>query len=210
MPDRALAGSVPAHAQAGERGDELDVAVVTARDEQGSFLIRELQRLRARVRHVWPSAGPLPDDVDVIYCDYTADLARRLPWSTGEARAALVAILPQSEAFKPEGLEAATPDAILARPFTANAILASLIMARSQFRYERRLRSKVDKLEENLRSMRTVERAKAILMAARGMDGEEAYAFMRTQAMARRIPVSSVAAAIVASDDVMGGPIPPV
>ncbi len=197
-------GRGPAHPQANLRFDDIDIAVVTSRDEQGSFLIRELQRLRARVRHVWPSAEALPVDVNVLYCDYTADLAHRIPWPAGEARAALVAILPQNEAFASEGLEAATPDAVLARPFTANAIQASLVMAWSQFRYEQRLRNKVDRLEENLRAMRTVERAKAILMMTRALDSEQAYAVIRSQAMARRVPVSSIAAAIVSSSEILG------
>ncbi len=197
-------GRSASHPQTNLRHDGRDIAVVTSRDDQGNFLIRELQRLRARVRHVWPSAEALPSDVDVVYCDYTADLSRRLPWPASEARSALVAILPQNEAFTSEGLEAVTPDAVLARPFTANAIQASLVMAWSQFRYEQRLRSKVDRLEENLRAMRTVERAKAILMMTRALDSEQAYAVIRSQAMARRVPVSSIAAAIVSSSEILG------
>ncbi len=187
--------------------EDLSVAVVTPDDEQGRFLLRELQRLRTRTRRVQPSADCLPADADVIYCDYAADLPRRLPWPTGEAPAALVVILPQSEAFTAEALEAATPDAVLARPFTANAIKASLIMARSQFSYEQRLRAKAARLEDNLRAMRTVERAKTILMTSRAIGGEEAYSYIRTQAMARRMPVSSIAEAIVSSFDLLGGPL---
>ncbi len=193
----------PMHAAQAREANDLDVIVVTALDDQGSFLVRELQRLRMRVRHVWPSGGSLPVEADVIYCDYSDDLSLRIPWPIGEAQAALVAILPQTDSFGSEALEAATPDAVLARPFTANAIRASLIMARSQFRYEQRLRNKVDRLEENLRSTRTIEHAKSILMAVRALDAEQAYAVMRSQAMARRVPVSAVAAAIVSSSEIL-------
>jgi len=177
---------------------------VTARDEQGAFLIRELQRLRLRVRHVWPSNDPIPSDADVIYCDYDASLSRRVPWASGEARVALVAILPQTDPISPDMLEAVTPDAVLARPFTVNAILASFVVARSQFLYQRRLRAKVDRLEETLRAMRTIERAKVILMDARSMDADQAYAFMRAQAMARRMQIGTFAAGIVASTEFLG------
>ena len=77
-------------------------------------------------------------------------------------------------------------------------------MARTQLRYEQRLRDKVDRLEDNLRSMRTVERAKTMLMSARGLSDEEAYKHIRSMAMARRMSVSSLAAAIVSSFEILG------
>lgn len=184
--------------------DALDVAVIVADDGQSDFLVRELQRLRVRVQRLWLREDALQVRADVIYCDYAADLAQRIPWPCGEARAALVVILPQAEPIAPEALEAATPDAVLARPFTANAIQASLVMARSQFLYERRLRGKVDRLEENLRAMRTIERAKSILMTSRSLNADEAYALMRSQAMAKRTQISSIASAIISSSEILG------
>ena len=66
----------------------------------------------------------------------------------GDARAALVVILPREEPVQADALAHATPDAVLPRPFTANAVLSSLVLARSQFRYEQRLRSKIERLDE--------------------------------------------------------------
>lgn len=183
---------------------DLAVVVVAPCDDQTSFLTRELQRLRMRTRSVWPMLESVPSDADIVYCDFTSDLARRLPWIPGDARAALVVILPTNVPIQADALANATPDAVLSRPFTANAILASLILARSQFRYERRLRSKIERLDENLRSMRTVERAKAILMETRRMPENEAYGFIRRQAMDRRVSASAVAAAIVDLFELLG------
>ena len=183
----------------------LIVAVVTSRDDAGDFLIRELQRLRVKPHNVLPSAEPLPADADVVFCDYSPNLARRIPWLTCDGRAALVVILPQTEAVSADALASMTPQAVLARPFTANAILASLVVARSHFRYEQRLRSKVERLEENLRATRTVERAKMMLMSSRGISDAEAYNHIRSQAMARRMSVSTLAAAIVSSFEILGG-----
>ncbi len=184
--------------------DGMTVAVVTSRDEAGDFLIRELQRLRVTTHNILPSAEPLPANADVVYCDYEPSLSRRVPWLTGYGHAALVVILPQTEAVTADALTAMAPNAVLARPFTSNAILASLIVAHSQSRYEQRLRNKVDRLEDNLRSMRTVERAKALLMSSRGVSDEEAYKHIRSQAMARRMSVSALAAAIVSSFEILG------
>ena len=198
-------------ASTGERRFTLEgmtAAVVTSRDESGDFLIRELQRHRIVTHPVLPSVEPLPANADIVLCDYEPNLSRRISWLTSDGRAALIVIVPQIETVLADSLAAATPHAVLARPFTANAILASLVVARTLFRYEQRLRKKVERLEDNLKSMRVVERAKAMLMSSRGLSDEDAYKYIRTQAMARRTSVSSLAAAIVSSFELLGGDAP--
>lgn len=182
----------------------LSVAVIASAEDQSMFLVRELQRLRTRPRQIWPMPESIPADSDVVYCEYLPDLASRLPWIPGDARSALVVILPASDPVHPMALAHATPDAVLSRPFTSNSIAASLILSRSQFRYEQRLRAKIERLDDNLRSMRMVERAKAILMTTRRMHESEAYAFIRRQAMDRRVSTSVVAATIVDSFELLG------
>jgi len=184
---------------------DLRVIVETDIEDQLELLMRELLKLRVLPRLVNRRADLLPTDGEVIFCDYSPNLMRRLPWPTGEATAALIIMLPHNEAFSSSVLEAMTPDAVLARPFTPNAVKASLVMGFSQFRYARRLRSKAAKLEENLRAMRAIERAKSIVMSTRSVSGEEAYQYIRSQAMARRLSVSSLAEAIVSSYDLLGG-----
>lgn len=182
----------------------LDAIVLTRRDEDGELLIRELQRLRARVRHVWPMPDRLPEDTDVVYCDFGPGFADRIPWVPGEPKTTLVAIIPLAPRPDLAALRNSAPDAVLHKPFTTWAVLTSLVMARSQFLYAQRLRTRIDKLDENLRAMRSVERAKAILMAARNIREDEAYNFMRRQAMDRRVSISAIAATIVDSHEILG------
>jgi len=182
----------------------LDVVVAVRRDEDGDFLIRELQRTRARVRHVWPVPEVLPEDTDVIFCELTPGLCERIPWIPGEPRAAIVVTIPLVPPPDLDLLRACAVDAALHRPFTSHAVLVSLVMARTRFTYDQRLRWRIDKLDENLRAIRAVERAKVILMDARKMDEEAAYHFIRRQAMERRVSISVVAAAIVDSHEILG------
>ena len=182
----------------------LQVIVETEIEDQLDFLMHELKKLKAEVRLVNRHAGSLPTNGEVIICDYSPNLEKRLPWVIGEATAALIVMIPHLEDISSTMLEAVTPDAVLARPFTANAIKAALVMGYSQFRYERRLRSKAAKLEENLRAVRAIERAKAIVMSTRSMTSEQAYHYIRTQAMTRRVSVSQLAEAIVSSYDLLG------
>jgi AmiR/NasT family two-component response regulator len=191
-------GRLPAEAS------NLDVVVVTARDEAGETLIRELQRTRSRVRHFWPPPEPLPVDTDVLFCDLAPGLPARLPWLPGEPKAALVALIPPGGPLDLDLLRKSTPEAVLHRPFTVAAIVTSLVLAHSRFAYERRLRGRIERLDGTLRSTRSVERAKTILMGARSMAEDQAYHFLRSQAMERRVSVGAIAAAIVDAHDLLG------
>jgi AmiR/NasT family two-component response regulator len=183
---------------------DLRVIVETELEDQSDQLLSELRRLQVNPRLINRKSHTLPSDGEVIFCDYAPDLARRLPWPPGEATAALIVMVPTHGAFSSSALEAATPNAVLARPFTANAVEANLIIGFSQFRYERRMRSKAEKLEETISAMRMIERAKSIVMNTRSVNGEDAYQYIRSQAMARRQSVSGIAEAIVSSFDLLG------
>jgi len=184
--------------------DRLDIVVVGHRDEGGEILIRELQRTRSRVRHVWPMPDRLPEDAEVIFVDFVPGIAHRIPWNPGEPKAALVLTIPTEPAPDLEQLRHCAPDAVLHRPFTPRGVLISLVMARSHFTYEQRLRGRIEKLDESLRSIRSVERAKAILMAQQSMSEDEAYHFMRRQAMSRRVSLIAVASAIIDTHETLG------
>jgi AmiR/NasT family two-component response regulator len=182
----------------------LDIAVVTRRDESGEILIRELQRTRGRVRHIWPPPDVLSEDVDVLFCDLAPGLPSRLPWLPGEPKAALVLLLPPAPPPDLELLRNCAPDALLHRPFTTHAALAALMVARTRFTYERRLRARIERLDETLRVIRSVERAKTILMNTQRISEDQAYQAIRRQAMERRVSVGAVAAAIVDSHEILG------
>lgn len=190
--------------QLSRRFGDLDVAVVTAPDEAGKELVREIGRTRARVRHIWPVPELVPSAHDLIFCDLLDDLPRRLPWLPGEPETALVLIVDSQKPVDLDLLHNCAPHAVIYRPATATAVLSSLLVGRSHFLYERRLRGRIAKLDDNLRTMRSVERAKAILMRSRKVSEEEAYHYLRCQAMERRVTIGALANAIVDSQDLLG------
>ena len=179
----------------------LDIAVALPRDRDSDLLMRELQRTRARVRHVWPLTEKLPSDADVIYCDLTPGLVERTPWVTGRPKAALVVVLDARPDL--ELLHNVAADAVLHRPISADAVATSLMQAHSAFAYGDRLRSRIDKLDETLRAFRSVERAKAILMKRNQIQEDDAYQYLRRQAMDRHATISSVAAAIIDAHEIL-------
>ncbi len=183
---------------------ELNIAVITERDREGDALIRELQKLRANPHHIWPAPPHLPLGFDAVFCDLVDDLPRRVPWLPGEPEAALVLLLRRQAAFRPELIRDCAAHGALVLPAEPLSVQCTLALARDHFRYEQRLRGRIDKLDENLRNMRSVERAKSIVMHRNKLNEEEAYQFLRRQAMSKRVSIGAVANAIVDSQELLG------
>jgi AmiR/NasT family two-component response regulator len=183
---------------------DLDVVILAPEDDDIAALVRELQRAHARVRRIWPLPDLFPVEADMVICDLSPGLAQRLPWLPGQAPLAFVLLVPaQREADLAEMMNCA-PHGVLSRPVTVSGALAGLLLARSQALYEQRLRSRIDKLDDNLRTMRLVEQAKSILMRQKNVSEDEAYRFLRQQAMVRRVSIGALAGVVVDSHELLG------
>lgn len=183
---------------------ELDAVVVAQPSDELKAVLAELQAMRINVRHVWPAPNVMPQATDLLICGYMTDLAQRFAWLPGSPAAALMVLLPRDAEIDIDALVAAVPDSVLPLPAGPAAIRANVTLAFNQFRYGQRIRAKIDRLEENIRSLRVVERAKAILMARRKISDAEAYEAIRQLAMTKRVPAATIAAAIVDTTELLG------
>ncbi len=183
---------------------DLNIAAIVARDDDGERLVRELQRLRCRVTHIWPMPPQIPAQFDVVFCALSADLPQRLPWLPGEPGAALVVVDRNEGPLNLGLLHNCAAHGVLHYPTAPRAVEAALSLAHGHFLYERRLRGRIDKLDESLRTMRSVERAKSLLIRVKNMTEEEAYNYLRKQAMERRVTIGAVAMAVVDSFELLG------
>lgn len=181
-------------------GEPITITVMVPPDPDGQALVRSLQRLRARVRHVWPPEE-IAGEGDVLFCQLGEDLPRRLPWLPGRPAMALVAVLPREAPLQAEALRNCAPHGVLELPASPAMVEAVLQTAREQFLYAGRMQRRIEKLDENLRTIRAVERAKAILIGSRRLSEEEAYGFLRRKAMERRISIGALASLIVDAED---------
>lgn len=185
------------------RSAELNIVVIVDRDDNGEFLIRELQRQRASVRHVWPLPAQIPLQYDAIFCALSPDLPQRIPWVPGEPSSALILVDDGKGSLDLKLIRNCAAHGLLHYPATSRMVQSVLMLAREQFHYERRLRGRIEKLDENLRTMRLVERAKALLIRLKNLSEEEAYNFLRKQAMEKRVTIGAVAAAVIDSHELL-------
>lgn len=183
------------------RGQRMVVA--HPREREVERLIRNLQRLGARVEPQWPPAEKLDGDVAALFTVVNPVAQPLLHAAGADVRTAIVAIVDPQDSAALRFLDDATPHAVLVAPFDATAITASLVVASGNLRMLRRQLSRIARLEETLRSYRKVEQAKAILMQRRRMGEPEAYGYLRDQAMRRRVSIGVVAALVVESNEVL-------
>ncbi len=176
---------------------DLRIAVITNPDDRSEPLIRELQKTRAEVKHIWPPPEFVPSDYDVVYTDLMENLPSRLESLPGLPQFSLIIIISASNHVDLKMLENCAPHGTIHLPVTEQAVLSSLVVARSHFLYENRLRKRIQQLDDNLISVRNIERAKILLMERKGFTEEDAYQHMRRQAMDKRVTVGSIASAIV-------------
>ncbi len=165
----------------------------------GRALVRHLQRARGAVRHIWPLPETVGENTDLVLCECEHGVARRLAWSPGEAKAALILLLPQSGQADLAEIRAASPDALLHRPYSPGAIDAALLVALDQFGYAKRLRHRISRLEENIKALRDIEKAKRLIMARQSVGEDDAFRLLRDLAMQRRISIAELAAKMIDS-----------
>lgn len=181
----------------------LRALVLHPRDGDGDVIIRNLQRLNCQVQNIWHPGLQLVDQFDAVFFSASEDGYRHVATYMDRSEVAFIAIVESDFAAVDELLAECSPHASLCKPVRPADVLTSLLLARSLLRYENRLLTKVRKLEETLKSVRTVEKAKSILMATRNLSEKEAYELLRKSAMNRRVPIGRVASAVVQANDIL-------
>jgi two-component system, response regulator PdtaR len=173
-------------------------------DADGQLIARELQRIHCEVQLIWPAPAAPPEGAGAVFVLIEPRQISADSFLTdAPARAPIIGIVAQDNSAGLRGVEASTLHAVLTKPATRQAILTNLILARNNFRYERRLQTKVSRLEETLRVFRKVEQAKLILMRQRTIGENEAYDYLRRQAMNKRVSVAAIATAIVEANSLL-------
>ena len=177
------------------------IAVFAQPDPALEAGMRELRRRRAEITHAWPLSKGVATGMDMLVCDYFPGIAEVIPWEPGEADAALVILLPQSGGYDDADIAGSAPQGVLQRPFAGHALVTAAQVALSQFRYERRLRDRISRLDDNLRSIRYIERAKLVLMTRKGIEEAAAYRELREAAMKKRVSIVDVADAVLRQEE---------
>ncbi len=181
------------------------VLVLHPRDEDGAVLVQHLKRLGCEVQAVWPPPARLPPDWDTVFVQVEDMATDQLVALTEAQNTAIIAILTYESPTALKAIIDLNAHGVISKPLRPLGILTQFALARYRHGYERRLTSKVQKLEETLKGRRLVDRAVRILVELNRTDEDGAYRLLREQATSRRIPIAAAAEAIISAYETMSG-----
>jgi AmiR/NasT family two-component response regulator len=182
---------------------KLRVLVVHPNDEQGNDICQHIERIGCKVRMVWPCPKHIKFNTDVVFFQTLQEhpFIEKPYWLTEDKNSpTIIAIVDYENPTVLQTVYELGAHAIINTPVRPFGLLANLVIARTHWRKELILGSRVEKLESKIRKIHAVEHAIAILERANNISREQAYEFIRSRAMERRLTTEDVAQEIVAAD----------
>lgn len=175
--------------------------IVDALREAGDFDIRVISERSGLARQI---AQRQPDLVLVDVADPSRDTIEELTLATGPLERPVALFVDRSDA----GLSAAAIEAGLSAyvvdGLTPARVKPVLDAAIARFRMMQRMRTELAETKRALEDRKVIDRAKGLLMRARGIPEDEAYALLRKTAMDQGRRVADVAEALVTAAGLLG------
>jgi AmiR/NasT family two-component response regulator len=184
----------------------LRVQVVHPPDSERVRLVEHLRRIGCMADVQWPVPESWSDSFDVVFLAIEHDVRddiQRLLKSKDRSRPTLIAIVGYEDPSTLQLVIDAGAVAVIERPIRPFGLLTNLTIARSLWLEKRETTKRIHKLERKLAGIQRIQNAKAILMAGQGMSETDAYESIRRQAMAKRIAMDEMAAAIISANEVL-------
>lgn len=161
------------------------------------YIISEVSSLARRI------SERAPDMVIVDLASPTRDMIEELSLATAPMERPVAMFVDKSDdsltkAAIEAGVSAYVVDDL--RPERLRPIMSAAI---TRFNMFRRMRDELTETKRALEERKIIDRAKGLLMKARGIDEEAAYAILRKSAMDRGKKISEVAEAILTAADLL-------
>ena len=188
----------------------LRVLVVHPPDNERVRLVEHLRRIGCMVETQWPVpeswTGSSTGNSDVMLLavehDVRADIQRLLK-STDGPRPTLIAVVGYEDPSTLQLVLEAGAVAVIERPIRPFGLLTNLTIARSIWLEKRETEKRIRKLERKLSGLQRIQKAKAVLMDGQGLSEADAYESIRRQAMAKRLSMDDMAAAIIHANELL-------
>ena len=181
----------------------LNVMIVHPDDQQRNELGKHVARIGCKVTMEWPFPKYVTEQIDVILIAMMQDhplFEKPQLLNNSDIRPTIIAIVDYENPTILQTAYDVGVHAIISTPFKPFGLLANLVVARMHWHQEARQQNRIKKLENKLRNIHCVEQAISILGRNNEIDRQEAYEFIRKQAMNRRISTEDFAQEIVQAD----------
>jgi AmiR/NasT family two-component response regulator len=182
------------------------VLVVHPPDSERVRLVEHLRRIGCMAETQWPVPETWTGGCDVMLLavehDVRSDIQRLLK-STDGPRPTLIAIVGYEDPSTLQLVLEAGAVAVIERPIRPFGLLTNLTIARSIWLEKRETEKRIRKLERKLSGLQRIQKAKSILMDGQGLSEADAYESIRRQAMAKRLSMDDMAAAIIHANELL-------
>jgi AmiR/NasT family two-component response regulator len=161
-------------------------------------ITRQLERIGATARIVWPEIDATNGNADVVFFD--ADLGHdgQFPWPPGEAPMPLIALLGSEAPGRVEWAIGRGADAHILKPIGSAGVYSALVIARHAFAARRQLLAEIEDMRDRLRRRPTVARAVIAIMQGEKMNEAAAFRRLRQIAMETRRTIEDAAETVIA------------
>jgi AmiR/NasT family two-component response regulator len=184
----------------------LRVCVVHPPDSERARLVEHLRRIGCMAETQWPIPQSWTDACDVMLLaveNEVRDDILRLLKSNDNPRPTLIAIVGYEDPTTLQLVLEAGAVAVIERPIRPFGLLTQLTIARSLWLEKRETEKRIRKLERKLAGIQRIQKAKTVLMEGQGLSEAEAYESIRRQAMAKRLSMDDMAAAIINANELL-------
>lgn len=184
----------------------LRVQVVHPPDNERVRLVEHLRRIGCMVETQWPVPESWAEGFDVVLLVIEHDFRdeiQRLVKSGDGPRPTLIAVVGYEDPSTLQLVLEVGAVAVIERPIRPFGLLTNLTIARSLWLEKRETEKRMRKLERKLAGLQRIQKAKAILMDGQGLSEAEAYESIRRQAMAKRLSMDDMAAAIIHANELL-------
>ncbi|MFA5122633.1 ANTAR domain-containing response regulator [Zavarzinia sp.] len=185
----------------------LRVQVIYPPDQEGKSLVEHLKRIGCVCETTWPLPEAISSTADLVLLSVEQesraqilDLTRDFAKGRGPT---IVAIVSYENPSTLQVVIECGALAVIERPIRPFGLLTNLMLARSLWLERQEAEKRIRKLERKLSGNNKITKAKAILMESQGLSEEVAYESIRRQAMAKRLPMDEMAAAIINAHELL-------
>lgn len=183
-----------------EQDRDRALMIVDSLQEAGDNEIYVISEVSSLARRISERA---PDIVIVDLSSPTRDMIEELSLATAPLERPVAMFVDESDdsltkAAIEAGVSAYVVDDL--RPERLRPVISAAITRYNMFR---RMRDELTETKRALEERKIIDRAKGVLMKARGIGEEEAYAILRKSAMDRGKKISEIAEAIVTTADLL-------
>lgn len=184
----------------------LRIQVIHAPDTDGKALVDHLHRIGCNCETTWPLPATISPSAAVVLISIERENREkilRLFRSSQPTDPALLAVVTFEDPSTLQLVLECGALAVIERPIRPFGLLTNLTIARSLWLERRDAGKRIRKLERKLAGNNRTLKAKSILMETQGLTEQEAYESIRKQAMAKRISMDELAAAIINAHELL-------